>query len=266
MGSIKQAGGEAGNLDSVGSEKNQQGTHLNGESCTKHDMEITPALEDLQTDEQRQILDTVAQIRKCGLDSILELPQLVVCGDQSAGKSSVLEALTEIPFPRSDNACTSYATEIILRRATTQAISVKIIPDEERPNAEKEKIQAFQESISNFDELPRVMASATAMMGVDESESSDPARWAPARDILSIEVEGPTRPQFTLVDLPGLIQTDTKGVPKGAVDTVKQITDHYISQRRTICLAIVSGSNDYANQGILSRVREVDPEGDRTLG
>lgn len=55
---------------------------------------ITASLEDLQTGEQRQVLDTVAQVRKCGLDSILELPQLVVCGDQSAGKSSVLEALT----------------------------------------------------------------------------------------------------------------------------------------------------------------------------
>ena len=46
------------------------------------------------------VLDTVAKIRKCGLESILSLPQLVVCGDQSTGKSSVLEALTEIPFPR----------------------------------------------------------------------------------------------------------------------------------------------------------------------
>ncbi|CZR58510.1 uncharacterized protein PAC_08402 [Phialocephala subalpina] len=31
------------------------------------------------------------------------LSQLVACGDQSAGKSSVLEALTEIPFPRNEN-------------------------------------------------------------------------------------------------------------------------------------------------------------------
>ena len=84
--------------------------------------------------------------------------------------------------------------------------------------------------------------------------------------MLSIEIEGPTRPQLTLVDLPGLIQTETKGVTKEDVDMVKEITHHYVSQPRTICLAVISATNDYANQSILTKVREVDPEGERTLG
>ena len=50
------------------------------------DVAINSSLEDLQTDEQRRVLDTVAEVRKCGLESILSLPQLVVCGDQSAGE------------------------------------------------------------------------------------------------------------------------------------------------------------------------------------
>lgn len=60
---------------------------------SKEDLQITSSLADLQTDEQRRVLDTVTQVRKCGLDRLLELPQLVVCGDQSAGKSSVLEGM-----------------------------------------------------------------------------------------------------------------------------------------------------------------------------
>lgn len=79
---------------------------------TRPKMEASTSLEGLQSEKQALVLDTVTQIRKCGLDSILSLPQLVVCGDQSAGKSSVLEALTEIPFPRADNLCTRFATEV----------------------------------------------------------------------------------------------------------------------------------------------------------
>ena len=70
-------------------------------STITNGMNANSSLEDLQTDEQRQVLDTVSKIRKCGLESVISLPQIVVCGDQSSGKSSVLEALTEIPFPRS---------------------------------------------------------------------------------------------------------------------------------------------------------------------
>lgn len=64
------------------------------------ELNMNASLEDFQSDEQRRVLDTVSKVRKCGLDTVLSLPQIVVCGDQSSGKSSVLEALTEIPFPR----------------------------------------------------------------------------------------------------------------------------------------------------------------------
>jgi hypothetical protein len=132
---------------------------------SKSGVDITSSLEELQTDEQRRILDTVAQVRKCGLESILSLPQLVVCGDQSAGKSSVLEALTEIPFPRNDNLCTRFATEIILRRAPNNSLTIKIIPDDQRSTQEQTKIKDFEESITDFDELPTVMKLAMDVMG-----------------------------------------------------------------------------------------------------
>lgn len=229
------------------------------------EMDITSSLKDLQTNEQRRVLDTVAQVRKCGLESILSLPQLVVCGDQSAGKSSVLEALTEIPFPRNDNLCTRFATEIILRRANTNSLTIKIIPDPKRPTEEQTPFKIFKESITNFGELPRIMNAAMDIMDIGAG-ASGPKSKAFARDVLSIEIEGPSRPQLTLVDIPGLIQTDTKGITKADVELVGEITDHYIKQPRTICLAVVSAASDHANQSILTKVRAVDPEGNRTLG
>ncbi|KAG8527769.1 uncharacterized protein KY384_007923 [Bacidia gigantensis] len=229
------------------------------------ELQISSSLSDLQTDEQRRVLDTIAEVRKCGLDSVLSLPQIVVCGQQSSGKSSVLEALTEISFPRSDNKCTRFASEIILRRGTSNTLTIKVLPDENRPTNEKMAINIFQESIDDFSDLPRVMAMATDLMGIDRQGSNSEAS-AFARDVLRIEIEGPDRPQLTLVDIPGLIETVTKGVTQSDIDIVNEITDSYITQPRTICLAVIPALGDYATQRILTKVREVDPQGERTLG
>lgn len=239
-----------------------------------HGINSNSSLEDLQTEEQRRVLDTVSKVRKCGLESVLSLPQIVVCGDQSSGKSSVLEALTEIPFPRSvfnacphlykvltisnrnDNLCTRFATEISLRREPTDNLELKIIPDEKRPKHEQEKMKSFSESIADLNDLPRIMDKAMGIMGISDGNS------AFAEDTLSIEIQGPTRPQLTLVDIPGIIQSSTRGVSNADVAMVAGITERYIKQHRTICLAVVSATNDAANQPILQQVRKFDPRGE----
>ncbi|KAI0185594.1 interferon-induced GTP-binding protein Mx [Xylaria flabelliformis] len=227
-------------------------------------MDVGSSMAELQTNEQRRILDTVIALRKCGLDKILSLPQIVVCGDQSSGKSSVLEALTEIPFPRSDNLCTRFATEISLRREATNKLTIRIIPDDARLYDEQQEIKLFSQSITNFEDLPKVMDVAMMTMGISNTDGA--FNESIFKDILSIEIEGPSQPQVTLVDIPGLISASVKGDSDADITKVAAITDRYISQPRTICLAIVQASNDFANQSILQKVRKFDPEGERTLG
>ncbi|KAJ5742529.1 P-loop containing nucleoside triphosphate hydrolase protein [Penicillium nucicola] len=226
----------------------------------------TTALEALQTLEQRQVLDTVSDLRRCGLDNVLSLPQLVVCGDQSAGKSSVLEALTEIPFPRKDNLCTRFPTEIILRRGVTENLRIRIIPDRKRSAEERAALNDFHETVVDLRDLPEIMSKATSAMGLEDSQASNGLRRAFAMDVLIVEIEGPTRPQLTVVDLPGIIQAETKDASQADVDMTVEITKSYISSPRTICLAVISAANDYANQPILNLVRQYDPKGERTLG
>ncbi|KAI8945591.1 interferon-induced GTP-binding protein Mx [Xylaria longipes] len=206
-------------------------------------MDDDSSLAELQTDGQRQILDTIISLRKCGLDKILSLPQIVVCGDQSSGKSSVLEALTEIPFSRNDNLCTRFATEITLRREAVNRLTVRVLPDDVRPMEEQEKIKGFSQSIANFGDLPVVMNAAMKIMGLLNPEGTPDKAFA--KDILSIEIEGPSRPQVTLVDILGLISTSVRGVSEAD-----------ITMPRTICLAV----------SILQKVRKFDPTGERSLG
>ena len=68
----------------------------------------------LRDDRESRFLDVVDQIRDFDVSREFSLPQLVVCGRQSSGKSSVLEALTRVPFPRGDITCTRFATEYVI--------------------------------------------------------------------------------------------------------------------------------------------------------
>ncbi|TKA36176.1 hypothetical protein B0A54_12806 [Friedmanniomyces endolithicus] len=222
------------------------------------------SLDALQSTDSRRVMDIVDKLRRSGLSGILQLPQLVVSGDQSSGKSSVLEAITEIPFPRKENLCTRFATEIILRRATTTSINVKIIPDKQRPSMEKKRLEQYKSTIVDFTELPALMEEATNLMGLNDDGSG--AIRAFSRDVLSIEIAGPGRPQLTLVDLPGLIHTDNKKQSKEDVALIQGLVDEYIKEKRTIIMAVVSAKNDYANQIILKRCRDIDPKGNRTIG
>jgi len=58
-------------------------------------------------------------------------------------------------------------------------------------------------------------------------------------------------------------------VTKSDVQLVAEIIDRYLGQSYTICLAVIAviaATNNYANQGILTKVRKVDPKGEHTLG
>lgn len=148
----------------------------------------------LQTD-MRKIMDVVDELRRASAGSLLQLPQLVVCVDQPSGKSSVLEAITEIPFPRKENLCTRFATEIILRQSRAESISTKIIPDKDRPASELRILNGFKSTISSFEDLPASMDQATKLMGLGYDARSGPLK-AFSRDVFSIETSGPGRAQL----------------------------------------------------------------------
>ncbi len=52
----------------------------------------------LQSSDHRHLLDTVDKLRLL-IGRYVDLPQIIVCGDQSSGKSSVLEAISRLSFP-----------------------------------------------------------------------------------------------------------------------------------------------------------------------
>jgi GTPase SAR1 family protein len=56
------------------------------------------------------LLEKIDKLFACNVGEYINLPQLVVVGDPSSGKSSVLEGLTKLKFPRNSGLCTRFAT------------------------------------------------------------------------------------------------------------------------------------------------------------
>ncbi|KAL9109075.1 MAG: hypothetical protein Q9187_008207, partial [Circinaria calcarea] len=163
----------------------------------------------------------------------------------SAGKSSVLEGLTGLPFPRQDGVCTKFATEIILQHsAGERTIVATVLPRLSRSDSSKTSFRAYRRQLAGFEELPIAVAEAGSLMGVkgfgDIKEGP-----AFAEDVLRIEVFGP-------------VEND--------VQMVQSLVDSYVTNPRTIILAVVQANNDIAHQGIIQKSRRVDKAGQRTVG
>ncbi|KAH7408803.1 P-loop containing nucleoside triphosphate hydrolase protein [Phaeosphaeria sp. MPI-PUGE-AT-0046c] len=217
----------------------------------------------VHSNDTRGLLDVVDNLRSQGISRYIDLPEIVVCGEQSAGKSSVLEAISGVMFPSKDNLCTRFATELILRRGPVSPVKIRIVPgpDEDRSETDKEKLLHFHVSASAEDlDLGDIIESAKTAMGINEDTKVF------SSDILRLELSGPEQPHLTLVDLPGLFQAGSRSQSDADSDTVRSLVLRYMRSPRSIILAVVSAKNDFNNQSITRYAREIDPSGIRTLG
>ena len=71
---------------------------------------------------------------------------------------------------------------------------------------------------------------------------------------------------MTIVDLTGLIHSETKQQSAADVHLVQEVVRSYMTEPRSVILAVISAKNDFANQIVLRLARETDSSGSRTLG
>ncbi|KAF2795082.1 hypothetical protein K505DRAFT_360520 [Melanomma pulvis-pyrius CBS 109.77] len=214
----------------------------------------------LQSKDHRDLLDIVDKLRSKGISRYVDLPEIIVCGDQSAGKSSVLEAISGMSFPTKDNLCTRFATELVLRRDLTARVKASIRPGPERSVEEIERLSHFKIEIEITDlDVGNVVERAKEAMGVSDTKVF-------STDTLRVELCGPTQPHLTLVDLPGLFRAGNRDQSVDDATTVRRMVRNYMERPRSIVLAVVSAKNDFALQEVTELARELDPKGTRTLG
>ncbi|KAM0346649.1 hypothetical protein ACHAPU_005361 [Fusarium lateritium] len=213
----------------------------------------------------RALLDKMDKLRELGISNMVPLPQMVVVGAQSVGKSSLLESITGFSFPRSVTLCTRHATEIICRREETESIVVSI----HAVDADQEQARSFRRTATNLnaEEFAQIFEDAAKVMGIKPKSTDGSTGSAFSRDVLRVEISGPNEDHLTVIDVPGIFKAVTPGLTTNEdIDLVERMVKSYIKESRTIILAVVPCNGDIANQEILTYAKEVDPEGKRTLG
>ncbi|KZT61042.1 hypothetical protein CALCODRAFT_428450 [Calocera cornea HHB12733] len=241
-----------------------------------HSADISESIYAIHT---RQLLDAIDQIRDIGGQLKLDLPRIVVIGNQSAGKSSLIEAIARINVPRGGGTCTRCPTEIRLRSSSDPwkcSVSLRyeydsegnltgdslIIPfgeDVLDPSHVEVMLRRAQIAVLNNERNPRMY------LDIDPSQLQLPEDQRQfSKNIVCIEVSGPLLTDLTFVDLPGIIQhhpTDSN-----LVELIKSMTREYISDPSALILCTITMKDDPENQAALGEAKIADPEGTRTIG
>ncbi|KAI1086904.1 interferon-induced GTP-binding protein Mx2 [Rostrohypoxylon terebratum] len=220
------------------------------------------------------VLNKVDQLRELSVGAIIPLPQLIVVGDQSSGKSSVLESLTGFSFPRAAGLCTRYATQITCCREPQRSVNVSIIPRPDADETLKSRLLEFQRHITELDndQLAEIFEEANEAMGLRMNLASfdssfDQGAGAFSQDILKVEISGPDQPHLTVIDVPGIFRVATPGLTtESDVTMVRNMVKSYMDNSRTIILAVMPCNVDIATQEILKLAEAADPDGIRTMG
>ncbi|XP_068449701.1 interferon-induced GTP-binding protein Mx-like isoform X2 [Clinocottus analis] len=195
----------------------------------------------------RPCIDLIDSLRSLGVEKDLALPAIAVIGDQSSGKSSVLEALSGVALPRGSGIVTRCPLELKMKRR--------------RAGEEwygKISYQGHEEEIEDPADVDEMIREAqNKMAGVGAKISND---------LISLEIASPDVPDLTLIDLPGITRVAVKGQDENIGEQIKRLIQDFITKQETISLVVVPSNVDIATTEALKMAQEVDPDGDRTLG
>ncbi|XP_039745832.1 dynamin-1-like protein isoform X4 [Pararge aegeria] len=193
-----------------------------------------------------------------GADAI-QLPQIVVLGTQSSGKSSVIESLVGRSFlPRGPG--------IVTRRPLILQLVYSPKDSKEHRSAEEgtvnleewAKFLHTKERIySNFDEIRLEIERETDRMAGSNKGICPEA--------INLKIFSTKVVNLTLVDLPGITKVPIGDQPEDIENQIRNLIIKYIANPNSIILAVTAANTDMATSEAIKMAKEVDPDGRRTL-
>ncbi|KAL2343247.1 hypothetical protein Fmac_004532 [Flemingia macrophylla] len=193
----------------------------------------------------RPVLDALENLRRLNITKEgIQLPSIVVVGDQSSGKSSVLESLAGIGLPRGQGICTRVPLVMRLQN---------------HPLPQPELVLEFNGKMVSTDEAcvsEAINAATEELAGHGKGISNNP---------LTLVVKKNGVPDLTMVDLPGITRVPVHGQPENIYDQIKDMIMEYIKPEESIILNVLSASVDFTTCESIRMSQSVDKTGLRTL-
>ncbi|KAJ0179410.1 hypothetical protein K1T71_005122 [Dendrolimus kikuchii] len=193
-----------------------------------------------------------------GADAI-QLPQIIVLGTQSSGKSSVIESLVGRSFlPRGPG--------IVTRRPLILQLVYSPKDSKEHRSAEEGTINleewgkflhTKERIYSDFDEIRKEIERETdRMAGSNKGICPEP---------INLKIYSTRVVNLTLVDLPGITKVPIGDQPEDIENQIRNLIIKYIANPNSIILAVTAANTDMATSEAIKMSKEVDPDGRRTL-
>ncbi|XP_073397196.1 dynamin-1 isoform X5 [Dendrobates tinctorius] len=179
-----------------------------------------------------------------GQNANLDLPQIAVVGGQSAGKSSVLENFVGRDFlPRGSG--------IVTRRPLVlQLVNC--------PTEYGEFLHCKGKKFTDFEEIRlEIEAETDRITGSNKGISPVP---------INLRVYSPNVLNLTLVDLPGMTKVPVGDQPADIEAQIRDMLMQFVTKENCLILAVSPANSDLANSDALKIAKEVDPQGQRTIG
>ena len=218
-----------------------------------------------------------------GQSTALDLPQIVVVGGQSSGKSSVLEGIVGRSFlPRGHGIVTR--RPLVLQLYNTAGPGSGDDGDDDSSGDEEGRPSLAASSSAEREEEPEPTKGEewgeflhlpgkrfTSFRDIRNEISRDTDRLVGKNKGINptpiyLKIYSPRVLNLTMVDLPGIAKVAVGDQPEDIEEQIRSMCLQYISNPNAIILAVTCATHDIANSDALKLARTVDPAGDRTVG
>ncbi|KAM3540779.1 hypothetical protein ARSEF1564_006291 [Beauveria bassiana] len=249
--------------------------------------------------------DALGELQQLGVSHDVQLPELVLVGDQSAGKSSLMSGLAQLDLPRSEGTCTrcplhisvsmnpQWSCRVGLRKQYTYSppsdrdilesdVTAKdpFFPWKQKPSTEIMEFKAMKDNseieevlrwaqiaILNDDKNP-----ALFVPGSGSIASSTPIHLEAERtqakfspNVVALEIKGPDLPNLSFYDMPGIFQNPADAKDDYLVSVVTNLSKAYIQHPSAIIMCSMPMNSDAENSCTFGLTRKLGAS-NRTIG